>query len=391
MMHEEIKMVGKAMFNATHVTPRLRKERAERELLNPKAALSSESRGRLRPESECNVRTAYERDIGRIIYSMPFRRLRHKTQVFFDPQNDHVCTRMEHVQYVSYLAETIGGALGLNRDLIRAIALGHDIGHAPFGHSGEVTLDDLLRRYGSDFVFSHERHGLRVIDLLSEHKNGHGLNLTFEVRDGIASHCGERYDEFKLTPKRDKREEDLAKGSLVHDPPATLEGCLVRFTDRIAYVGRDIEDATRSGLLSFEELPRDLRTTLGNNNSEIVNTLVKDIVANSQDSDSISMSDEIGEALQSLIIINVERIYKAPRVKRYENQVRNVLEGLFEYYLECSEQDGPNSKEMPSVAFWEYKNRHPEKDAGSLRIVTDYIAGMTDPYANRMFNTIYGM
>ncbi len=371
--------------------PRLQKERVERNSLNPRAALSSQSRGRLRPESECTVRTAYERDIGRIIYSMPFRRLRHKTQVFFDPQNDHVCTRMEHVLYVSYLAETIGGALGLNRELTRAIALGHDIGHAPFGHAGEVVLDALLHSYGSEFIFRHERHGLRVIDILSEHKSGHGLNLTFEVRDGIASHCGEQYDEIILTPMRDKREEDLAKGSLTHDPPATLEGCLVRFTDRIAYVGRDIEDATRSGLLSFEELPYDLRSTLGHNNSEIVNTLVNDIVQNSTGRDAIAMSERIGRALQRLIEINVDRIYKAPRVKRYENQARNVLEGLFEYYLQCAEQGEPNSKEMPSVAFWEYVERHPEQDADPLRIVTDYIAGMTDPYANRMFNTIYGM
>ncbi len=371
--------------------PRLQKEREERSSLNPRAALSSQSRGRVRPESECTVRTAYERDIGRIIYSMPFRRLRHKTQVFFDPQNDHVCTRMEHVLYVSYLAETIGGALGLNRDLTRAIALGHDIGHAPFGHAGEAALDELLRSYGGDFVFRHERHGLRVIDLLCEHKSGHGLNLTFEVRDGIASHCGERYDEIMLTPMRDKGDENLAEGSLTHDPPATLEGCLVRFTDRIAYVGRDIEDATRSGLLSFEELPGDLRAVLGHNNSEIVNTLVNDIVENSTGCDAIAMSERIGKALQRLIEINVDRIYKATRVKRYENQVRNVLEGLFEYYLQCAEQGEPNNKEMPSVAFWEYKERHPEQDADPLRIVTDYIAGMTDPYANRMFNSIYGM
>ncbi|HHW93350.1 MAG TPA: HD domain-containing protein [Clostridiaceae bacterium] len=377
--------------DTSHLYPRLHKEQMERHLLNPRAALSSQSRGRVRPENECTVRTAYERDIGRIIYSMPFRRLRHKTQVFFDPQNDHVCTRMEHVQYVSYLAETIGGALCLNRDLIRAIALGHDIGHAPFGHAGEAALDELLHQYGSDFVFRHERHGLRVIDFLSEHKNGHGLNLTFEVRDGIASHCGEQYDEIILIPMRDKREESLAEGSLTHDPPATLEGCLVRFTDRIAYVGRDIEDATRSGLLSFEELPSDLRSILGRNNSEIVNTLVNDVVENSMGRDAIAMSERIGKALLRLIEINVDRIYKAPRVKRYELQVRNVLEGLFEYYLQCAREGEPDSKEMPSVAFWEYKERHPEKNADPLRIVTDYIAGMTDPYANRMFNTIYGL
>ncbi len=371
--------------------PRKRKEEIERLSLDEKASLSAQSRGRLRFENDCPVRTVYERDLGRIIYSMPFRRLRHKTQVFFDPQNDHVCTRMEHVQYVSYLAETIGGALGLNRDLIRAIALGHDIGHAPFGHAGEVALDNLLQSYQSDFVFRHERHGLRVIDLLSEHKNGYGLNLTFEVRDGIASHCGEQYDEIIVIPMREKQEEDLAKGALHHDPPATLEGCLVRFTDRIAYVGRDIEDATRSGLLSFEELPADLRATLGHNNGEIVDTLVKDVIRSSLGHDAIAMSERIGKALQRLIEINVDRIYKAPRVKRYEIQVQNVLEGLFDYYLKLAESSDASEKETPARAFFEFKNRHPEKDASALRIVTDYIAGMTDPYANRMFSTIYGL
>ncbi|HNZ63865.1 MAG TPA: HD domain-containing protein [Bacillota bacterium] len=371
--------------------PRRRKEEAERLTLDPRASFSAESRGRKRPERACPVRTVYERDLGRIIYSMPFRRLRHKTQVFFDPQNDHVCTRMEHVQYVSYLAETIGGALGLNRDLIRAIALGHDIGHAPFGHAGETTLDELVRRRGGDFVFRHERHGLRVVDLLSDHKNEHGLNLTFEVRDGIASHCGEQYHETAIAPMRGKREADLEEGALRHAPPATLEGCLVRFTDRIAYVGRDIEDATRSGLLSFEELPADLRAILGRNNGEIVDTLVRDVIRNSMREDVIAMSGRTGKALQQLIEINIDRIYKSPRVKRYEIQVRNVLEGLFDYYLRLAEENEPNDRETPARAFLEYRSKHPEKGAGPLRVVTDYMAGMTDPYANRMFGMIYGL
>lgn len=192
---------------AASLTPTVReqKERLENDLLSPFASKASESRGRIREEEECDVRTVYERDMGRILYSLPFRRLRHKTQVFFDPQNDHVCTRMEHVLYVSYLAEAIGRALGLNTDLIRAIALGHDLGHAPFGHAGEAALDRLIRSLGNNQGFSHERHGLRVVDILSEHKGRYGLNLTFEVRDGIASHCGERYDEFVLEPLAAKK------------------------------------------------------------------------------------------------------------------------------------------------------------------------------------------
>lgn len=368
---------------------RERKERSELELLSPFAAHAVKSRGRLKPDEPCAVRTAYERDTGRILYSMPFRRLRHKTQVFFNPQNDHVCTRMEHVLYVSYLAETIGGALGLNLDLIRAIALGHDVGHTPYGHAGEAALNNLLRSVDETLVFSHEQHGLRVVDLLSEHKGRHGLNLTFEVRDGIASHCGEQYDEFALKPLRCKQESDLQAGSLCHDAPATLEGCVVRFSDRIAYVGRDIEDATRSGLLRFDELPLNLRSTLGRDNSEIVDTLVKDIINHSLEQDAVIMSESIGRALQRLIEINVERIYLAPRVKRYEIQVRNVLEGLFEYFLVLARDKQPCEMSLPALAFYEYIDRHPEQDALPARIVTDYIAGMTDPYANRIFSTIY--
>ena len=369
---------------------RERKENLELDLLSPFASKACESRGRIKREAHCDVRTIYERDMGRILYSLPFRRLRHKTQVFFDPQNDHVCTRMEHVLYVSYVAETIGSALGLNTDLIRAIALGHDLGHAPFGHAGEEALHKLLHQHGGALEFSHEQHGLRVVDLLSEHKGRPGLNLSFEVRDGIASHCGERLDEYYIEPMCEKREEDLIPGSLRHDPPATLEGCVVRFTDRIAYVGRDIEDATRSGLLYFDELPFAIRSTLGHNNSEIVDTLVKDMIENSMGQNAVMMSRKAGEALKSLIEINYEKIYVAPRVTRYEAQVQNMLEGLFEYYLTLLEHR-PDDDSAPALAFFDYVARHPEKDASALRMVTDYIAGMTDPYAGRMFRTIFGL
>ncbi len=369
---------------------RRNKERRESESLAPSAARSAESRGRLREEKECEVRTAYERDRGRIIYSLPFRRLRHKTQVFFDPQNDHVCTRMEHVLYVSYLAETIGEALSLNTDLIGAIALGHDLGHAPFGHAGEEVLNRLLKDQDGGLTFSHEHHGLRVVDLLSEHKGDYGLNLTFEVRDGIASHCGERYHEFVLKPLADKREEDLAPGALRHDPPATLEGCVVRFTDRIAYVGRDIEDARRSGLLDFEDLPADIRSVLGHNNSQIVDTLVKDVIRNSLGQEAIIMSEKAGRALQRLIEINYDRIYQAPRVIRYERQAENTLEGLFDYYLDLAKK-GEGDGSAPGRAFQDYRDRHPERGAPPVRIVADYIAGMTDPFASRMFKSIFGL
>lgn len=366
------------------------KERRESDSLSPYAARSAESRGRVRREEECDVRTAYERDRGRILYSLPFRRLRHKTQVFFDPQNDHVCTRMEHVLYVSYLAETIGEALSLNTDLIRAIALGHDLGHAPFGHAGEKVLDRLLKDQDKNLTFSHEHHGLRVVDLLSEHKDQAGLNLTFEVRDGIASHCGEHYHEYVLEPLRGKREEDLGPGALRHDPPASLEGCVVRFTDRIAYVGRDIEDARRSGLLNFEDLPADIRSQLGHNNSEIVDTLVKDVIRNSLGEEAIIMSEKAGRALQRLIEINYDRIYQAPRVMRYERQAENTLEGLFDYYLDLAGK-GEGDGSAPGRAFYDYRTRHPEKEAPAVRIVTDYIAGMTDPFASRMFKAVFGL
>ena len=181
---------------------RARKEQFEEKALVKTAQLSKNSRGRVTPEAECDVRTVYERDVGRILYSLPFRRLRHKTQVFFNPQNDHICTRMEHVMYVAYLAETIGRALFLNTDLIRAIAYGHDLGHPPFGHAGERVINEIVREGDGDFVFQHEAHSLRVVTRLADHNGKAGLNLTYEVLDGIASHCGEIYSEFSLVPNR---------------------------------------------------------------------------------------------------------------------------------------------------------------------------------------------
>lgn len=369
--------------------PRQIKEQNERQTLSPFAQLSAESRGRVRPEEECEVRTIYERDTGRILYSLPFRRLRHKTQVFFNPQNDHVCTRMEHVLYVSYLAEVIGSALDLNTHLIRAIAIGHDLGHAPFGHSGEYVLNELIQQYSTEFTFQHELHSLRVVDLLTLHNGKPGLNLSFEVRDGIVSHCGEQYDEYVLRPDRDKTEEDLLNTKAGFSMPATLEACVVRLCDRIAYVGRDIEDAERSNLLSFAELPLELLATLGENNSTIVNTLVQDVIVNSREQDVIALSAELGAAFKELTDINVTRIYNATKVRRFERETTNIIEGLFEHFLKLSRTIPQDRYDENNQKFFEFYSQHPEFTASPVRKVVDYIAGMTDSYARRVFSAIY--
>ncbi len=371
--------------------PRELKEEVELKHLSAYATKSKLSRGRRYEQDDCPVRTMFERDTGRIIYSMPFRRLRQKTQVFFNPRNDHICTRMEHVIYVMYLSMTIGKALNLNQDLIQAISLGHDLGHAPFGHAGEDSLNKVIEEQGSEFKFQHELHSLRTIDLLAEHKNLPGLNLSFEVRDGIASHCGETISEHKLVPWRDKTEEDLIPGAQMHKPPATLEGCVVRIVDRIAYVGRDIEDAYRAGLMSFSDIPAHIRAELGDSNSAIVNTLILDILSNSYDQDAIVMSDAKGEALHELIEENYARIYNADQIITYENMVDNVIRGLFKAFLAAEKGDfsGSPESELALGNFIDFLERHPEEEATPIRKITDYIAGMTDHYATSVFNSIY--
>lgn len=371
--------------------PRLLKEQTELQHLSPYATASAHSRGRRREEQDCPVRTMFERDTGRILYSMPFRRLREKTQVFFNPRNDHICTRMEHVLYVMYLAETIGKALNLNQDLIRSISLGHDLGHAPFGHAGEDALNRIIGEVQGGFAFQHELHSLRTVDILAEHKAGCGLNLSFKVRDGIASHCGEKIDEFVLTPWRDKQEEDLISGAKKHLMPATLEGCVVRIADRIAYVGRDIEDAFRAGLMSFDDIPRAIQNELGSSNSDIVNTLVLDVISHSYGQDAIIMSRAKGEALQELIQENYQRIYLSEPIMIYEEMVNTIIRGLMVAYLRAGEGVFFNSADGELVLknFNDYMQRHPEPEASALRKIVDYIAGMTDHYANSTFKAIY--
>ncbi len=363
----------------------------QEQFLSPFAMHSQASRGRLLPEDECSVRTMFERDTGRIIFSMEFRRLRHKTQVFFNPQNDHICTRMEHVIYVHYIANTIGRALGLNLDLIQAIALGHDLGHAPFGHSGERMLDSCLKKYAPDRFFKHERHSLRVVDLLAEHKEQHGLNLSFEVRDGIASHCGEAYSEYELKPNRGKPTEELAFDAIYHDMPATLEGCVVRIADKIAYIGRDVEDAARAGIMEFEDIPAAIRNTLGATNGQIINTLVTDIIEHSAGQDAIILSQECGQSMEELLRENVARIYRSEKINRYETMVKNVTEGLFDVLMVA----GADPEKLAASdhrtfrAFAAYLAAHPGPLDPLVQKVLDYIAGMTDGFATKSFEDIY--
>lgn len=368
--------------------------RSEREMnLSPFAFKTASTRGRLVPEEDCFIRTCYERDMGRIIFSQSFRRLRHKTQVFFNPLNDHICSRIEHVIYVNYISTIIARALNLNVDLVQAIAMGHDIGHAPFGHSGERVLDKCIRSVDEDMFFEHEQQSLRVLDVLEEHSKGrYGLNISFEVRDGIVSHCGETYDERCLKPMRDKPTDAIVnKGRKDRTAPATLEGCVVRFADKVAYVGRDMEDALRAGFISSDYLPQEVSNRLGSTNSQVINTLVGDIIHNSLDKDEICMSEEVFEATNVFLKKNVEQIYLSKKIMAYERSVTNTIESLFESYMEATEDIEKALKSTSKVIrdFAVYYLNHPEKGAKPVRKVADYISGMTDTYCSKCFDSLF--
>ena len=300
---------------------------------------------------------------------------------------------MEHVIYVNYIANTIGRALGLNADLIQGIALGHDLGHAPFGHSGERMLDACLKSISPDLYFQHEIHSLRVVDkLASRPRHGNGLNLTFEVRDGIASHCGESYSESQLVPNRAKSAVEMIESARTHGMPATLEGCVVRLADKIAYIGRDIEDAVRAGIMEFDDMPAAIRTSLGKNNSEIINTLVTDIIANSRGRDAIILSRERGESMEELLHENVERIYRSDKIKRYEKMAQNTIEGLFDALrLALADPEKLSASDNRVYrGFYKYlhERNYTEADSDWQKIV-DYVAGMSDSFASKSFEDIY--
>ena len=330
-----------------------------------------------------DLRGFYFRDITAIVHSYPFRRLKHKTQVFFAPKNDHICTRIEHVMHVATISATICKALGLDVDLAWAISLGHDLGHTPFGHLGESILQELLKDRGG---FSHEIYSLRQVDRLINY--GRGLNLTYAVRDGIINHCGEA---FEQSIRPDFRTRDLGSIVKLEYYPCTWEGAVMRMADKVAYLGRDIEDAVHLGVLRPEELPAEASAVLGRTNSEIIDTMVNDIIACAETSGAIGFSDEVYGALSLLKDFNYERIYLSPLLTDYHEYFERMLRTLFDYLGELFGRCGSDfaryagERNRLAVRFGDYLSKMQEfyeKGDGSWdRAIVDYIAGMTDDFA----------
>jgi dGTPase len=306
----------------------------EERWLSPLAVRSYETRGRAREEEPCRLRTPFQRDRDRIVHSKAFRRLRNKTQVFIDPGGDHFRTRITHTIETTGISRGVARALGLNEDLVEAIGLGHDLGHTPFGHTGEEALDaQLQERFGRRF--RHNEHSLRIVDVLE--RNGQGLNLTAEVRDGILHHTGA-------------------------DEPETLEGRIVRIVDRVAYINHDIDDALRAGVLEEDELPRAELELLGETGSRRIDTLVHDLVETSQRKEDIGQSDDVGEAMLALRTFMFDRVYLAPHTEEQHERARRVVATVFGHLA-----DHPN--EVPPGP----------GDLGQR--ITDFVAGMTDRFA----------
>lgn len=316
----------------------------EQNYLSPFAQRSSQSKGREIFEEECDLRTAYQRDRDRIIYCKSFRRLKHKTQVFLSPEGDHYRTRLTHTLEVSQIARTIARSLRLNEDLTEAIAMGHDLGHTPFGHAGERVLNRL-----SSCGFEHNVQSRRVIEKL---ENGEGLNLTWEVRDGIENHTS-------------------------RSKPSTLEGKIVSYADRIAYINHDIDDACRAGIITEADLPFRTNMILGTDNSSRIDTLVTDIIENSRDKNEITMSSEIYEVMNELRDYMFSNIYcSESTAKTEEIKAEGVIENLFNVYMN-DENLLPNNVKLAI------------KQYGREQAVCDYIAGMSDGYALREYERLF--
>ena len=315
-------------------------EQREYEYLSQYATKSAESRGRQAEEEQCTIRTDFQRDRDRIVHSKAFRRLMHKTQVFLAPEGDHYRTRLTHTIEVSQIARTIARGAGLNEDLAEAIAMGHDLGHTPFGHSGEAVLAEIYPG-----GFRHNVQSLRVVDVLESGSTRRGMNLTMEVRDGIVNHTG----------------------SVV---PMTPEGQIVKVSDRIAYVNHDIDDAIRSGIITIDDLPKESIAILGDTHKKRIDTLVRDMIENTIGRPTAQLSDEKMEAMNDLRTFMFKNVYHNSRVKRVEdiNKVKEIVEFLYSYYLE-------NHDELPRELL-------AMRDEFSIEeLVKDHVAGMTDRYA----------
>ena len=321
-------------------------EYQEHRRLNPLAAFADQSKGRpvFEEPRENDVRTCFQRDTDRIVHSKSFRRLMHKTQVFLQPEGDHYRTRMTHTLEVARIAQTITRALGLNEDLAEAIAMGHDLGHTPFGHAGEGALTKCLGK-----PFRHNEQSLRVVDFLE--KDGQGLNLTHEVRNGILCHTGDPW-------------------------PETLEGKVVRRSDQIAYVNHDIDDAIRAGILSDDDIPKSISCVLGHSHRDRINALVVDAILTSREAGEVMLSPAVEKALKDLRSFMFERVYRNPVAKGEETKAQDMLQRMYEYYY--THPEALPEDFQPQMSF-----------DGLERTVCDYIAGMTDNYAVDKFTELF--
>ena len=339
-------------------------------------------------ENKDDFRTPFFRDIDRIIYTLAFVRYSDKTQVFSFKENDHLTKRMIHIQYVAKIARTIGRALGLNEDLIEAASLGHDLGHTPFGHVGEAILNEISLENNEGY-FNHNVHSVRLLMYIENY--GKGLNITLQTLDAIMCHNGEFASQMYEVKKKSKEEFLKEYESCYKDRaaikklrPMTLEGAVVRISDLIAYLGRDIEDAKRMGLIDFSDIPLSIKENLGTSNREIVNTIVMDIINNSIGKDYIKLSDDVFKSIVELKKFNYENIYYKAYTEEEKDKLKLMLNTLFNKYMKDLENNNTDSNIIKSFLANmsdEYKNNN-----SNARIVIDYIAGMTDDYTLREYN-----
>lgn len=360
---------------------------------------TTKTRGRRMELPPDEFRTDFQRDVHRIVYSQSFRRLRHKTQVFYFPQNDHVSTRADHVLFVASASRSVARCLGLNEDLAEAIGLAHDIGHAPFGHQGEDFLNGIIEKTPAlkDVFpyFHHEIYGLRVVDKIAKRdREVPGLNLTWEVRDGILSHCGEDFDTCKLIPSKNDKDLEGMKHKKETGFPATMEGCIVRLIDKVAYFGKDIEDALEAKIIPETIVPPVIRDKLGTTNGQIVGAILQDIIKQSKDKDYIAISREYGDLMHEMIRFNGANIYHSAAAERYKKQTQKMLSLLFEDLKENIESVGNSNGGAPLVyrTLKEYLNDmsgiYANTEPDELKIL-DFIAGMTDTFAVRSFQELF--
>ncbi|MDY0234618.1 MAG: deoxyguanosinetriphosphate triphosphohydrolase [Gudongella sp.] len=328
----------------------IRKQLEDRENkeLSKFACLSKNSKGREFKEEKCPIRTDFQRDRDRIIHSKAFRRLKHKTQVFIAPEGDHFRTRLTHTLEVSQLARTLARSLKLNEDLVEAIALAHDLGHTPFGHTGETVLARL-----NPNGFKHNEQSLRVVEMLESHDKKQGLNLTYEVREGIIKHSGDNKSMF-------------------------LEGQIIKYADRIAYINHDIDDAIRAGIITENDLPRDCIETLGDSHGKRINTMIYDLIKNNYGKNQIQMSDEIGTKTEKLRQFMFQNVYFNPNAIKEHKKAEKMIEVLYNYYMD-------DISKIPLEHLQIYKDYDEKKED----IISDYIAGMTDRYIVNVYMDLF--